>query len=243
MTITIEDMTVEFGGVRALNDLRLELPDVDLAGIIGPNGAGKSTLLNVITGAQKPTRGKILLDDRDITGWSTRRLAAAGVVRSWQAGRLFTSLNVRDNVLVGAHLIKGTHEARLMVDETLKRFDLHRAGERLVHELSLPERRRVVLARLMVTRPQWMLLDEPFAGLEKAEKIDFAVTVADLARTGGARVVLIEHDVRLIVSLASHLIVLRTGELLAEGPPDSVVADEQVKRDYLGYLDKEYSDA
>jgi branched-chain amino acid transport system ATP-binding protein len=242
MTLQIDDLTMRFGGINALQGLSLDLPDDDLIGVIGPNGAGKSTLLNVVTGTFRPTEGRIRYEGEDITGWSTRRLARRGIVRSWQAGRLFESLTVEDNVLVGAHVIRSTRRARAVVAEALERFDLGHAAKRVVTELSLPERRRVVLARLMVTRPRLMMLDEPFAGLEHEEKVDFARTVADLARTAGVRVVLIEHDVRLVVSLSTHLVVLSTGRLLASGRPEEVIADEQVKKEYLGYLDLEYVD-
>lgn len=234
--LTIRDLVVQFGGVRAIDSLSVTVPDVALVGVIGPNGAGKSTLLNAVTGTIRPQAGTIHLGDTELTGRSQVAIARSGIGRTWQAGRLFPSLTVAENVMIGAHRYRRRSEAAAQVAMWVDRLMLGSVQNRMVGELPLGQRRRTVLARALVGRPQVLLLDEPFAGMQRAEKAELAAVVRELAETEDSQVVLIEHDVRLVMETVQHLIVMRRGSLLADGTPESVAADAAVQEEYLGSI-------
>jgi branched-chain amino acid transport system ATP-binding protein len=241
----VEGLTQRFGGVHALEDVSLTVSAGEVRGLIGPNGAGKTTLLNVLTGLRRPTGGRFRYFGVDVTDWPTHRVARqAGVVRTFQTVRLFATMSVFDNVLVAADAREPVPEERLLgrrrrgrttqrVLAALAEVGLESAANRRIVELSYGARRKVEFARALVMQPRVLLLDEPAAGLNGAERSELGDLLARL-NTEGMTIVLVEHQMDLVSRVCSQLTVLDFGRVLCEGPPDRVVEDEQVLEAYLG---------
>src|SRR5213076_2947402 len=242
LTLAVRDLAVSFGGVAALAGVSFDVHPGTITSVIGPNGAGKTTAFNAITGYLAPTRGRIEFDGSPLTGLRPSAIAARGIVRTFQRTSVFPALTVADNVMIGLHL-RGVAG---LVDVTLRRRRLareadgildfvglgRRRGER-ASELPYGEQRLVELAVALGARPRLLLLDEPGAGMTTAEK----TTVTDLIyriRDQATTVLLVEHDMRMVMSISDAVIVLNHGRVIAAGAPAAIQAHPDVVRAYLG---------
>ena len=218
-----------FAGVRALRDVSLELRQREVVGLIGPNGAGKSTLVNILSGFDRPSGGRVLLEERDVTRWSAHRRGRNGLARTFQHSHAFRGLSVRENVEVSALGVGASQRA----DALLELLDLGRYAYRPASELSHGDERRLGVARALATEPRFVLMDEPAAGLPEAEIPSFAAAV-NTVRDHGAGVLLVDHNVALVLEVCERIHVLDQGATLAEGSPQEIRADLGVAAAYLG---------
>ena len=232
--LTVTSLTKKFGGLRALEDIHLCVGTGEIVGLIGPNGAGKTTLFNCITGYDAPSRGQITFRGRRIDGLSPDRVCKLGMVRTWQKVRPLAKLTVKDNVMVGA--LARTHslrEAAAVALEQLELVRLDRKALALAGGLSIGERKRLEVARALATGPSLLLLDEVMGGLNPAESEEIIQLVLELRRRG-LTLMVIEHDMKAIMRISDRVVVLNSGEKLAEGRPEEVVANPAVIAAYLG---------
>ena len=215
--------------------MTLELHRHEVVGLIGPNGAGKTTLVNVITGFDFPSAGTVELAGSEITGWPAHRRGRAGLARTFQHGHLFAGLSVRENVEVAA-LGSGARprEARLRADELLEALGLVDRADRPASVLPHGDERKLGVARALATRPRFVLMDEPAAGLQEAEIPDFAAVVRGVRDEHGAGVLLIDHNVALIMAVCDRVQVLDQGRTIAEGTPAEIRRNLHVTTAYLG---------
>jgi len=224
-----------FDGVLALEDVDLQLERHEVVGLIGPNGAGKTTLVNVLTGFDTPTRGSVELESRDVTGWTPYRLGRSGLARTFQHGHLFRALTVRENVEVAALGVGARGgEARARAGELLALLGLSDRAEEPASVLPHGDERKLGVARALATKPRFVLMDEPAAGLHEAEIPDFAAVVLAVRDQFDAGVLLIDHNVPLIMEVCDRIQVLDQGRTLAEGTPAEIRANTEVATAYLG---------
>jgi branched-chain amino acid transport system ATP-binding protein len=226
---------VRFAGLEALSDVSLTLVSGEIVGLIGPNGAGKTTLVNVLSGFQRPTSGQVLLGERNVTALPPQKLAAQGLGRTFQSVRLFGRLTVFDNVLAGA--VAGgmrMRPARELTWTLLERLSLAHTAAVSAAALPQGEERRLGIIRALATRPRFLLLDEPAAGLNERETEALTETLAMLPRDFGLGLLVIEHDMALILGLCHRIQVLDHGKTIAEGSPREVRHDRSVIEAYLG---------
>jgi branched-chain amino acid transport system ATP-binding protein len=224
-----------FEGVRAVQDVTLALGRDEVVGLIGPNGAGKSTLVNLLSGFDRPDAGTVALGERDVTRWSPSRRGRAGLARTFQHSHSFGSLAVRENVEVAAlGSGAGPREARRRASELLALLGLERRGDLPASALAHGEERRLGVARALATRPRFVLMDEPAAGLPEAEVPAFAEAVRAVRGEHGAGVLLIDHNMALIMEVCDRIQVLDQGRTLAEGTPAEIRANLDVAAAYLG---------
>jgi branched-chain amino acid transport system ATP-binding protein len=234
-TLRASSVSRSFEGVRALQDVTLELHRHEVVGLIGPNGAGKSTLVNVMTGFDSPTSGSVELAGRGITRWSAHRRARAGLARTFQHSRSFRDLTVRENVEVAALGVgAGTRRARRRADELLALLGLQAHERAPAAVLAHGDERRLGVARALATRPRFVLMDEPAAGLPEAEVPDFASVVRSVRDDHEAGVLLIDHNMALVMSVCDRIVVLDQGLTLAEGTPAEIRGNLDVAAAYLG---------
>ncbi len=247
--LRVEHVQKRFGGLVAVHDVSFALEAGRLTSLIGPNGAGKTTLFNAISGVSAPSTGEILIGERSVTGWPAHRVVELGVGRSFQNARLFADLTVLENVVLGAFRLERSafvadllalraarrdeHEALERARATLRDLGLERRAGVYARDLTFGERRRVELARAMVSDPWLLLLDEPAAGLNAAERATLRRDVLAL-RARGVTMLLIEHDMRLVMSISDRVLVLNFGEMIADGTPETVRNDPAVIAAYLG---------
>jgi branched-chain amino acid transport system ATP-binding protein len=226
---------VHFAGVQAVDGVDLTLRRGEILGLIGPNGAGKTTLVNVLSGFQRPNAGSMSLRRRSVSGWSPARLARAGVVRTFQGVRLFGGLSAFENV-ESAALGAGAKRraARETAHELLERMGLGARSEVAAAALPYGDERRLGIARALASKPAFLLLDEPAAGLNEAESDQLLTTLTEIVHDFGSALLVIEHDMRLIMRLCDRIQVLDQGRTLSEGTPEQVRADPAVLSAYLG---------
>jgi branched-chain amino acid transport system ATP-binding protein len=221
--------------VHALRDVTLELGRAEIAGLIGPNGAGKSTFVNVLSGFDRPTSGTVELEGRDVTHWSPSRRGRQGLSRTFQHSHAFRSLSVRENLEVAALGVGVVaREARLRASELLEMLGLSAQAEAPAGTLAQGDERRLGVARALATRPRFVLLDEPAAGLPESEVPGFAEAVRGVRDDHDAGVLLIDHNMALIMGLCDRIYVLDQGRVLAKGTPDEIRANLDVAAAYLG---------
>ena len=248
--LKVDHATIKFGGLVAVNDVSFELNKGDLFGLIGPNGAGKTTCFNLITGIYAPTSGEIHFDGRNISGTPANKIANLGICRTFQNIRLFKALSSLENVMVGAYLrhksnlfsaladlppaIRDTENLRNESLRLLKVLDLEHVAHVRSADLSYGMQRRLEIARAMATQPKLLLLDEPAAGMNPQEKEQLNVMVRKIRDEHEMTVLLIEHDMRFVMSLCERIVVLDHGEEIARGNPNEIRSDPKVIAAYLG---------
>jgi branched-chain amino acid transport system ATP-binding protein len=229
------NVEVHFEGLAALAGVDLELRRGEILGLIGPNGAGKTTLVNVLSGFQQPTRGSVHLEDLEVTGLSPNQRALHGVARTFQSVRIFGGLSVLENVEAGAVGVGASRRAaRRLAWELLEFMDLRSIAHEPANALPHGHERRIGLLRTLATRPAFLLLDEPAAGLDEAESDALVATIGEIRQRFGCGVLVIEHDMRLIMSVCERIQVLNYGKVIFIGAPEAVRNDKTVITAYLG---------
>ena len=250
IVLKTEHLSIQFGGLRAVDDVNLEIRRGELYGLIGPNGAGKTTFFNLITGVYKPTSGRIFHDGREITGKTPIEINRGGIARTFQNIRLFNNLTVIENVMVGlANQIpcnvaqsifrlprhkKSEREFYNKALELLEIFQLAEYKDYLAANLPYGKQRKLEIARAMATSPTLLLLDEPAAGMNPSETQELMDDIAFVRREFGITILLIEHDMRLVGGICEKLTVLNFGTELAKGDTAEVLANPAVIKAYLG---------
>jgi branched-chain amino acid transport system ATP-binding protein len=233
--LTARNLSVHFEGVSALEKIDLTLKPDEIVGLIGPNGAGKTTFVNVLTGFQSPDLGGVYLGSEDITHWPPHRIRRAGVTRTFQAGRLFRELSVIDNVEASAVSLGLTRrQARAQGMEMLAWIGLCDKAETIAGTLPYTDERRVGIARALMMKPAFVLLDEPAAGMSDLECDYLMETIAQILPRFGAGVLLIEHNMRVVMGICTRIHVLDGGRTIAKGTPSEVKANPEVIAAYLG---------
>jgi branched-chain amino acid transport system ATP-binding protein len=233
--LELSRLSVAFGGLRAVQDVTLDVMPGTLSALIGPNGAGKTTLFALVSGFLRPDAGRVVFKGHDITGLAPHRIARAGMTRTFQIVQPFAAQTVRENIAVGAHLHEPRRGAALaMADAVALRVGLSSQLDKPAGELTVAGRKRLELARALATRPALLLLDEVLAGLNPQEVADMIPTVRGIA-AGGITVLMIEHVMQAVMNLAEHVWVLAQGQLIASGTPAEVTSDAGVIEAYLGH--------
>jgi branched-chain amino acid transport system ATP-binding protein len=248
--LTIADLSIHFGGLHAVQNFSMTLPPNRLFGLIGPNGAGKTTAFNLLTGVYHPTNGYIHLSDRNITGQRPHRIAAAGMARTFQNIRLFSDLTVLDNVRIACQLRHhfgmwstvfrtpgSLREERAITAESkrlLSLFGLLDRQNEQARNLPYGDQRRLEIARALATQPKVLLLDEPAAGMNPHEKLELMRLIKFIRNQFDVGIILIEHDMKLVMSICEQITVLDHGEIIAVGTPEQIKADSRVIEAYLG---------
>jgi branched-chain amino acid transport system ATP-binding protein len=253
--LDIRDVALSFRGVRALNAVSFAVRRRELFSIIGPNGAGKTSMLNCISGRYSPQDGRIVFDGVEITRLRTNARAQLGIGRTFQNLALFNHMTVLDNIMVGRHhLLKnnfltgalywlgGARKEELAhrreVEDIIDFLEITHIRKAIAGTLPYGLRKRVELARAIALRPKLILLDEPMAGMNLEEKEDMARFILDLNEEWGMTVIMIEHDIGVVMDISHRIVVLDFGKKIAEGAPDVVIDDPQVRKAYLGEDDQ-----
>lgn len=248
--LDVKNLSISFGGLKAVDDFSITIEKGQLYGLIGPNGAGKTTIFNLLTGVYKPDGGRILLDGKDITGHKAIQINQAGIARTFQNIRLFKELSVFDNVKVGLHnhhkystlsgilrlpsYYKVEKEMDERAMELLKVFDLDKEFDYKASNLPYGKQRKLEIARALATEPKLLLLDEPAAGMNPNETAELMKTIRFVRDHFDMTVLLIEHDMKLVSGICERLTVLNFGHMLAEGPTSEVLSNPEVIKAYLG---------
>lgn len=248
--LEVKNLSISFGGLKAVDNFHVDIEKGQLYGLIGPNGAGKTTIFNLLTGVYKPNAGSIVLDDTNITGKSTIEINQAGIARTFQNIRLFKDMSVLDNVKAGLHnhhkysTVEGIfrlpryYKIEKEMDEEamslLKVFDLDKECDFKASNLPYGKQRKLEIARALATEPKLLLLDEPAAGMNPNETAELMETIRFVRDNFDMTVLLIEHDMKLVSGICEKLTVLNFGQVLREGATSDVLHDPEVIKAYLG---------
>jgi branched-chain amino acid transport system ATP-binding protein len=225
--LSARGVSVNFGGVRALVDVDLDVDEGQLVGLIGPNGAGKTTFIDAISGIVR-SRGRVELDGRDVTSLPPHARARLGLTRTWQSIELFDDLTVLENLTVLA-----PRRASRTAEDVLEQFGLERLAGAMPSEISQVQRKVVGLARALAAEPRVLCLDEPAAGLDVAESEALGRRLREIV-DAGTPILLVDHDMGLVLGISDHVVALEFGKVIAAGPPEAVRRDQQVVAAYLG---------
>ena len=247
--LKINDVYKSFGGIAAASQITFEVGRGTITSLIGPNGAGKTTTINLVCGVYRPNRGTIVFRENRIDGLRPYRIAALGMTRTFQNLQIFDNITVLENVMVGAHAKPGSEFLVSMLHippyrkeeemirekamEALEFFGLDKAADSSAGQLSFGEQKRLEMARAIVSEPELILLDEPVAGLNRAESMEIARLIMKI-RSKGTTVLLVEHDINVVMSISDKVVVLNYGTMIAEGSPKQVQTNEAVLSAYLG---------
>ncbi len=233
--VSVEGVTVDFQGLRAVDAVNLEVSRGEILGLIGPNGAGKTTLLNVLTGFQRINTGRVRLAGEDVTRWPAWRRARRGLARTFQNVLLFPTLSVIENVESGALAMgRSRREARELAIQALQWLGLEPLAEQVASTLPFGAERRIGIGRAIATRPGFLLMDEPAAGLNDSECAELALLIRRIRDELGCGVVLIEHRMSLVFALCDRIQVLDQGRTIATGLPPEIQQNARVRQAYLG---------
>ncbi len=233
--LSLQNVSKRFRGLVAVDQVSFDVPEGMIYAVIGPNGAGKTTLFNLIAGAMVPDAGSITFAGARIDCLSADAVCRRGLARTFQLVRPFPALTVEDNVVVGALLHRrDVASARERAHDLLRRLDLSDKRGQIAATLTLPDRKRLEVASALATEPKILLLDEVMAGLRPTETDRMVAILRELNRKSGLTILLIEHVMRAVMALASHVVVLDHGTMIAQGAPDVVVRDPAVVQSYLG---------
>jgi branched-chain amino acid transport system ATP-binding protein len=243
--LEVNDVTKRFGGLTAVKNATFTLQKGELTGILGPNGAGKTTLFNLLTGFMAPTSGKITFNGEELHGLAPYKIVNRGMARTFQLTRPFVGMNLLENVLVAclsprAHNDKDKEER---ARHLLEQVGLGGRGSEPVETLPYGDLRRLEIARALATRPDLLLLDEPFAGLGSSEIEPLAQLIRKLHREEHLTILLIEHKLREFMALVSRVIAMNFGEIIAVGPPEEIVKNPRVIEAYIGKTEDEHASA
>ena len=246
----VKNITVAFGGVKALNDVSFGVDKGEIFTIIGPNGAGKSTLFNVISRIYEPSKGVIYFENQNISKTKPHNISKLGIARTFQNLELFENATVLQNLLLGRHIYKRTnilsevfftpsarkqeHEYRLKVEEVIDFLDLQHYRDTLINGLPYGVRKNVELARALCTDPKLLLLDEPSSGLTNEETIDLGFWIKDIQSLLGITIIMIEHDMSFVNKVSDRILALNYGKILASGLPEEIKNNADVKQAYMG---------
>jgi len=233
--LSVDGVSKRFRGLLAVDNVSFEVPEGSIFALIGPNGAGKTTLFNMIAGEFSPNGGMIHFAGERIDGLASDKVCQRGIGRTFQLVRPFPALTVEVNVMIGALLRSAdVDKARAQAHEVLRRLDLYDKRALAASTLTLPDRKRLEVARALATGPKLLLLDEVMAGLRPTETDRIVATLRDLNRETGLTILLIEHVMRAVMALAQHIVVLHHGAAIARGAPEAVVRERAVIDSYLG---------
>ena len=246
----IKDITISFGGVKALTNVSFSVNQGEIFTIIGPNGAGKSTLFNVISRIYEPSSGEIHFDNQNISKKKAHQIAGLGIARTFQNLELFENATVLQNLLLGRHIYRKSNllnelfftpkvkktelEHRLKVEEVIDFLDLQHYRDTIISGLPYGVRKNVELARALCTNPKLLLLDEPSSGLTNEETIDLGFWIKDIQSLLNVTVIMIEHDMSFVNKVSDRILALNYGEIIATGLPEEIKANEKVRTAYMG---------
>ena len=242
--LSVKGISIQFGALKAVQDVSFEAQPGKITAVIGPNGAGKSSLFNLISGAIRPSSGSVRFDGEDVTGRAPHQLLRYGLSRSFQITNLFFELPVRENLRLAAQFLEQgrglfrplarSQTAAARVDELLEQFDLRNKADELAGYLSHGEQRRLEIAVSLASRPRMLLLDEPTQGMSHGDTRETESLIRGLSHNHGLSILLVEHDVDLVMQLSDFVVVMHQGQKLAEGTPAEVRANPAVQSAYFG---------
>ncbi len=236
MLLELTNVNKSFGGLKVLADVSFDVDKGEIIGLIGPNGAGKTTIFNVITGIYRPQAGSIKYQGKNIVGLKPHRICRQGIARTFQLVRVFPTLTVLENVLVGAKYGKRSTKKQAFKDalESLEVLDLLEVKDTVVAHLTFSDRRLVEIARAIAAKPGLALLDEPLAGLNPTETEKIMDVIRDIRDLMSLSILWIEHKIDAVFNLCDRIVVLDYGRMLADGTPDAIATDKKVVEAYLG---------